>query len=92
MLDGILLCTGIEPDILCAGQGAGGRGSLDPRLRPAVGGGLRTARGTAGNESRVTPLCSSSAKIGPPTGNCAVPATALIASVNWVRTHLIHSL
>lgn len=70
---------------ICAGQGFGGHGgrARGPHLR--AGGGPHTARGTAGNESRVTPLYSSCAKIGPPPENTAVRATALNASVNWVR-------
>lgn len=59
---------------VCAGQGAGGYGghALAHGQRHGVGGELRTARGTAGNENRVTPLYSSSAKIDPPPENTAL--------------------
>lgn len=75
----------MDVHVVCTDQGAGGHG--DPAHGRCHGGEeeQHTVRGTAGNESRVTPLYSSSAKIDHPLGNTAVPSTALNASVNWVR-------
>lgn len=68
------------------GREDGSPGGLVPGRRLGVGGGSRTARGTAGNESRVTPPSSSSAKIDPPPGNTAAPAPALSASATWIKS------
>lgn len=68
------------------GLEGGSPGGLVPGRRLGVGGGSRTARGTAGNESRVTPPSSSSAKIDPPPGNTAAPAPALSASATWIKS------
>lgn len=70
-----------------ADQWAGGQGGRARvrALRLGAGGGRSIARETAGNESRVTPLCSSSAKIDHPPGNNAAPAKAHNASVTSVR-------
>lgn len=88
----MLHCKLIGLHVVCAGQGAGGHEGHTHGRCHGVGRGLHTARGTAGNESRVTPLYSSSAKIDPPPGNTAVRATALNASVNLVRFYEITNL
>lgn len=78
--------------VVCTGQGAGGHGGHAHDRCHGGEGEQRTVRGTAGNESPVTPPYSSSAKIGHPHGNTAVPLTALSASVNWVRSYEITHL
>lgn len=78
-------CNSNHQLLRTAGPGAGGRGGRAHAQRHGVRGGLHSARGTAGSESQVTPLYSSSAKIDPQPGSNTVQTTALNASVNSVR-------